>query len=74
MYICDNCGNTFGEPKLTYNYHPYGMGEAAEEWYVCPYCEDTNYGEAKECERCGELVTKLDLGLCDCCYGEVYGE
>lgn len=74
MYLCNNCENTFSEPEVEYNYHPYGMGEAREEWYVCPYCHDTDYGEAEECERCGKLVTDLHLGLCDCCYGEMYGE
>lgn len=74
MYICNNCGEVFETPATYEEHHPYGMGTATEEWAVCPHCEDTNYSEAKQCERCGELVAELHEGLCDCCYGDMYDE
>ena len=74
MYICNNCGHVFSECKTIYEHHPYGMGTAAEAWAVCPHCEDNDFQEAKECERCGELVAELNDGLCDCCHGDMYGK
>lgn len=74
MFICNNCGEVFETPDTYEEHHPYGMGTAAERWAVCPHCEDTDFVEAKQCERCGELVAELQDGLCDVCYGDVYGE
>lgn len=74
MYICNNCGETFETPHVIEEHHPYGMGYATEEWHVCPYCEETDYSEAVQCEMCGELVAELDGGLCDVCHGDMYGE
>lgn len=74
MFICENCGYRFEEHDVIYEHHPYGMTYATEEWYVCPHCKDTNTVEAKQCESCGEWVTELDEGLCDVCYGDMYGE
>lgn len=72
MYICNNCGEKFEDCKIVKEHHPYGMGTAAEEWYVCPHCEDTDFYEAEQCELCGEFVSELHDGLCDCCYGDMY--
>lgn len=74
MYICNNCGKTFDDYKVIEEHHPYGMGYATEKWAVCPHCKDSNFSEAKECERCGELCAELQDGLCDVCYGDMYGE
>lgn len=74
MYICNNCGEAFEDYKTIEEHHPYGMGTAAEKWAVCPYCNDTDFDKAKQCDRCGELVAELEDGLCDCCYGDMYGE
>lgn len=73
MYICNNCGEVFEDCKIIEEHHPYGMGTATENWYVCPYCEDTSFSEAEQCEMCGEFVTELNDGLCDVCYGDMYG-
>lgn len=73
MYICNNCGTTFDDYKTIKEYHPYGMGYAEEQIAVCPHCEDTDFCEAKECERCGELFAELEDGLCDVCHGDMYG-
>ena len=72
MYICNNCGETFDEFETIEEHHPYGNGTAAEKWAVCPYCNDTDFDEAKKCERCGEYFAELNEGLCDCCHGEMY--
>lgn len=74
MYICNSCGEIFEDYKIIEEHHPYGMGYATEQWAVCPGCGEAGFEEAKECTRCGNLVADLDEGLCDCCYGEVYGE
>lgn len=74
MYICNNCESVFETPDVHEERHPYGDTYATEHWYVCPHCGDTDFDEAKKCERCGKYVAELDEGLCDCCYGEMYGE
>lgn len=74
MYICERCGNVFDAPEIFTERHPYGMGYAEEKIAISPCCKDTNFTEAKECERCGELVAELNDDLCDVCYGDVYGE
>ena len=71
MYICNECGEVFDEPKIIEEHHPYGMGYAVEEFAVCPYC-DGGFQEAEQCERCGEYVAELEDGLCDICYSEMY--
>lgn len=76
MYRCKDCGEIFDDPATQYEYHPYGMGYAHEEWAVCPCCRDTDFEEVEECERCGEVfpVDELCDGLCDTCYDEVEEE
>ena len=72
MYICNYCGETFEDCKIIEEHHPYGSTTAIENWYVCPYCNDTDFEEAQRCERCGEFVADLQEGLCDICHSEVY--
>ena len=72
MFICNECGELFEEPKIIEEHHPYGMGYATEEWAVCPHCKETDFQEAKQCSRCGEYVAELEDGLCDVCYGDMY--
>lgn len=74
MYLCNNCGEVFEEPKTVEEHHPYGMSYAVEKWSVCPHCKDTDFDEAKQCYCCGEFFAELHEGLCDCCYGDMYGE
>ena len=74
MFICNNCGETFETCGIYEEHHPYGMTFATERFAICPHCEDTDISEAKQCERCGEFFAELDEGLCDCCYGDMYGE
>ena len=74
MYICNNCGEVFETPDTYKEHHPYGMTTASEEWAVCPSCGDNDFSEAKQCMLCGEYVAEIDLGLCDVCYGDMYGE
>lgn len=76
MYICNECGAVFEDYKIIKDPRPYGMGEVYEEFAVCPHCKETDISEAKECERCGSIFAKDDLedGLCEHCYGDLYGE
>ena len=73
MYICENCGEVFDEPKTIYETHglpcpPY------EAWSACPNCESTNISDAKQCSHCGEWVAETREDLCDVCYGDMYDE
>jgi hypothetical protein len=62
----------FDEPKTEYESH--GLdGPPYERWLVCPYCNDNDFVEAKECERCGAVVAELHNGLCDICYDDLEG-
>lgn len=81
MYICLDCDKVFEEPKVHYDHHPYGMTYATEEWWSCPYCGESNIDIMVECSRCGEPLAKdsANVGedlmpLCDCCWGDMYGE
>ncbi len=72
MYICNSCGAIFEECKIIEEHHPYGMGTAAEEWYVCPECEDNDFDKAHQCTRCGEYVAEIEDGLCNVCWDDMY--
>ncbi len=74
MFICHNCGETFTEFETIGEHHPCGNGTATEEWAVCPCCGDTDFDEAKQCQMCGEYFAELHEGMCDCCFGDMYGE
>ena len=74
MYICEECLETFSEPHFYEEQHPYGNSCASEGMSCCPYCKSNNYTDAKVCDRCGEYTTELKDGLCDVCYGDMYGE
>lgn len=74
MFYCTECESVFEECKILKEQHPYGMGTATEEWAVCPYCGSTHIGEAKKCESCGEFFPELEEGLCEVCYGDMYGK
>ena len=74
MFICNECGKTFEEPKVYYESHPYGEGHAHEKWTVCPYCREADISEAEQCERCGDWVESTRKGLCDVCYEDMFYE
>lgn len=57
MYHCDNCGKFFDEPeKITE--HQFGEnlpdGGYNETYFVCPFCENSDYTEIILCCECGE--------------------
>lgn len=70
MFICNECGETFEEPKYIKEHHPYGDGFATEEWAVCPYCEENDFNVAERCSECGEYVSVSNDGMCDECFME----
>ena len=73
MYICKECGKTFDEPKEYFETH--GLSTPPyEKFSVCPHCNEADYCEAQECERCGTLCAELTEGLCDVCYEDMYYE
>lgn len=73
MYICNKCGKVFEYPKTYTERHPYGMGYAEEQWSECPSCGSGDFDEAKLCTCCQNYVAETKDGLCDVCYGDMYG-
>ena len=71
MFICNECGHIFEEPKIIEEHHPYGMGYAVEEWAVCPNCQENDFTEAERCAVCGQHVAELTDDLCKECNWEV---
>ncbi len=71
-YLCHNCEETFDEPKTDTQSVPYGMGNAAFEFYVCPYCNSDDYEEVTECKECGKVIDEDNnfSGLCAECVKE----
>ena len=53
MYICNECGETFWEPRqIVCSQHP----EPEYEATVCPYCESGDYEQAYTCDNCGAAI------------------
>lgn len=66
MYKCNSCGAAFEVYDTVYE-------ENGEKWYVCPYCRDTVFSEAKICEYCGNYFTesRMDV-MCEDCLDELH--
>lgn len=70
-HYCYDCGTVFDDEEagtLT-EHHP--EVHADEHFPCCPNCKSTEFGEAWQCEECGEWFSKDDVesydGLCmDC--------
>ena len=62
MFICDECKNSFAEPKKVCEPH-------GELWDSCRYCGSFEVESADVCNICGEYFNEFDLeeGLCDAC-------
>lgn len=52
IYICEDCGAVFDEPKV------YGSDESRGEG--CPDCGSFYFDEAVECEECGKIIPQGD--------------
>jgi hypothetical protein len=79
MFICNECGFVFEEPKEYFETH--GLSTPPyERWLVCPNCEDNDIVEAIECFRCGSLISEHDARVddnlehryCNICYEDLY--
>lgn len=74
MYLCEECGAVFEEPRIFYDTHglptpPY------EKWAQCPKCRSTKIDEAEQCSRCGRYEAELHKGrLCEFCFTDLYGD
>lgn len=71
MYKCYDCGHVFDDDECgTYEErYPYGSTYATQTFSTCPMCGG-DFGEAKECEICGEYFfeDELEAGYyCDEC-------
>lgn len=65
MYICLSCRGTFTDPKITYEVHNELEGSPSEDFLVCPYCGDTDFSEAIECDGCGEYFSAEENHFAD---------
>lgn len=59
-WICNECGAIFDDPKTV-------RGIDGDGWSECPSCGSEDYEEAKECERCGDVVSESDAYGFDHC-------
>lgn len=69
MYICEECGQAFEEPKKTVfrGMKEYGVAiEPDETEYTCPHCGSEYYEEARVCPMCGEYYAGSE-DVCDEC-------
>lgn len=73
MFICGKCGSVFTECGTHKEYHPYGMGDVAENWSCCPNCESTEIEEAVKCKACDEWhgETECENDVCDDCTKDI---
>lgn len=81
MFKCYDCGSIFTEPEdFSEDRTPGGVfegGSFIESYTGCPMCSGS-YGEAQECDICGEWVYTSDINytelgnLCDECYYNDY--
>ena len=71
MFICNDCGHVFEEPKEHREYHPYGDTYAYETFACCPNCGGS-IDEAEECPECGEYFSSEDMcdTVCKSCFEE----
>lgn len=57
MYRCSDCNNPFDEPEKVIE-HQFGYnlpdGGYNETYFVCPFCESSDYTEIISCCECGE--------------------
>lgn len=65
MYYCSDCKKEFLKPIKKYETH--GLNHPPyEAFYVCPFCNSTNYNEnkAKYCKCCGARLKTQQINYC----------
>ena len=69
MYICEDCGTVFSETDFFVSRDYFWGSPFDSRSECCPHCSSEDYGEAKECEVCGEYYGEEDLisGVCEEC-------
>lgn len=69
MYICEDCGATFEEPRV-YN-ETYGVDGPPQPIHCCPACGG-DYREAAVCTMCGKhFIDEEFQGICDDCQQDI---
>lgn len=66
MYICEDCGSVFEEPKrkqITFESY-YGVSDLFDsrtrmDLLTCPLCDSEDFEEAVECDCCERLVREV---------------
>ncbi len=69
MYICRDCGTVFSEADFFVSRDYFWGSPFDSRSECCPHCSSEDYGEAKECEVCGEYHDEEELisGVCEEC-------
>lgn len=55
MYICKECGEVFEDYAEQREIHDELDGAPYESFAVCPYCGESSFETADECDECGEF-------------------
>ena len=68
MYICNDCGSEFEDPKLERErLGEYWGAPAWETWGVCPSCGSTEIEMEDTCPMCNEHYKPNGNNFCDTC-------
>ena len=67
MYRCNSCTKDFEQFQILSDSH--GLKHGAEQFQVCPHCQETGYISLKQCSECNEWFDpKTALtGYCKAC-------
>ena len=70
MFLCNECGGVFEQPKTGYDVYLEHFGHPCrEEFDACPLCGADNIVRAVRCIACGFYVQadKAEEGFCSAC-------
>ena len=70
MYQCEKCKRDFDEAERWIEER---VGDSCLYSYHCPYCKSEDFGEAKECSKCGQEYSENELacGICPECQKKI---
>lgn len=72
-FKCNDCGKVFDEPKILYDFVPYGNRYVRTACSPQSPCCDSSFEVSYPCEECGEYFTEYELedGYCQECLEEL---
>jgi hypothetical protein len=72
-FFCENCANTFDEPKTRKSGlgdDPWGAGESFISEEFCPECDSMDIRYVKLCPKCAYEPIEEYEEMCRCCKSE----